>query len=326
MPDPSAPIKLGANCWNQYTDFPGWLAAQQRADRLGFDSLWTWDHVYPIVGSHNGPIFEAHTAMAAVAATTQRATVGLMVGANTFRNPALTAKQVTTLDHVSGGRAVLGIGAAWFETEHVAFGFPFGDGPAERLRWLRQALPIMRGMLHGTEPSAGDGIYTTREVRNDPPPIQKRLPLLIGGSGPNVTLRLVARFGDACNIGGSASSIPEKEAALLRHCEDVGRDEREIERTVGIGAPVIRDSRAEAERVFRAMFERNGHARPWDDQPVGTPEDVYESLAARVELGYRHLIVGFPSPHDEETMTRIIEEVRPRLEAQIGQAREPTAK
>ena len=152
MPDLTAPLKLGANCWNQYTDWPSFLAAQQRADRLGYDSLWTWDHLYPIVGSADGPIFEAYTAMAAVAASTGRASIGLMVGANTFRNPALVAKMVTTLDHISGGRAVLGIGAAWFETEHRAFGLPFGSGPGERLRWLAEALPIMRGMLDGTRP------------------------------------------------------------------------------------------------------------------------------------------------------------------------------
>jgi len=145
MPDMNAPLKLGINNWNQYSDWPAFLAAQQRADQLGFDSIWTWDHLYPIVGDHEGPIFECYTAMAAVATMTKRATIGLLVGANTFRNPALVAKMVTTLDHISGGRAILGIGAAWFETEHTAFGLEFGDGPPERLRWLQEALPIMRG-------------------------------------------------------------------------------------------------------------------------------------------------------------------------------------
>jgi alkanesulfonate monooxygenase SsuD/methylene tetrahydromethanopterin reductase-like flavin-dependent oxidoreductase (luciferase family) len=318
VPDPDAPIKLGANCWNQYTDYQSWLAAEQRADRLGFDSLWTWDHLYPIVGTHEGPILEPYTAMSAVAATTSRGTVGLMVGANTFRNPALTAKMVTTIDHISGGRAVLGIGAAWFELEHTAYGIPYGDGPAERLRWLGQALPIMRGMIDGTEPSAGDGIYAARQVRNDPPPIQRRLPILIGGGGKQVTLKLVARHGDACNIAGSVANLRESEEALLRHCENLGRDEREIERTVGLGVTIIRDSREEAQRVATEVFARHGGARSWDEQPVGTPEDVYQFAAARVEHGYRHLILGFPSPFDEETMTRVTQEVRPRLEAMIA--------
>lgn len=317
MPDPSAPFKLGANCWNQYTAWDRWLDAIRRADTLGYESLWTWDHLYPIVGSWRGPILEAYTAMSAAAALTQRGTLGLMVGANTFRNPALVAKMITTLDHISGGRAVLGIGAAWFETEHTGFGIPFGDGPPERLRWLAQALPIMKGMLEGTQPTVTEGVYRTHEVRNDPPPAQRRLPILIGGSGRKVTLRLVARYGDACNVGGSVASIADAEAALVRHCEELGRDERTIERTAGIGVPIIRDSRAEAQRVKSSVFAHNGDAREWDDQPVGTPEDVVEHLAPIVELGYHHLIAGFPAPYDEESMTRLVTEVRPRLEAMV---------
>jgi len=311
-------VKLGANCWNQYTDWASWLAAEQRAEGLGYDSLWTWDHVYPIVGSWQGPILEAYTAISALAATTRRATVGLMVGANTFRNPALVAKMMTTIDHISGGRAVLGIGAAWFETEHTGFGIPFGEGPPERLRWLGQALPIMRGMLDGTAPSAPHGIYSAQAVRNDPPPLQKHLPILVGGSGREVTLKLVARYADACNVGGGVGPVRACETALLRHCETLGRDEREIERTTGLGVAVIRDSREEAARVAAALYERNGGARIWDDQPVGTPEDVVEQVAPYLELGYRHLIFGFPSGYDEETMTRLATEVRPRLEALVA--------
>jgi alkanesulfonate monooxygenase SsuD/methylene tetrahydromethanopterin reductase-like flavin-dependent oxidoreductase (luciferase family) len=317
VPDMSAPIKLGANCWNQYTDWASWLDSMRRADETGYDSLWTWDHVYPIVGAWQGPILEAYTAMSAAAASTHRASVGLMVGANTFRNPALVAKMMTTIDHISAGRAVLGIGAAWFQTEHTGFGIPFGDGPPERLRWLAQALPIMRGMIDGSEPTVTEGVYRTHAVRNDPPPIQPHLPILIGGSGRNVTLRLVARYADACNLGGSPANIADAEAALLRHCETIGRDEREIERTAGIGVPVIRDSRDEARRIQKGIFEHNGHARLWDDQPVGTPEDLVEQLAPIVELGYHHLIAGFPAPYDEESMTRLVTEVRPRLEAMV---------
>ena len=297
MPDMTAPIKLGANCWNQYTDWSAWLSAEQRAESLGYDSLWTWDHLYPIVGSWQGPILEAYTAISALAATTQRATIGLMVGANTFRNPALVAKMMTTIDHISAGRAILGIGAAWFETEHVAFGLEFGSGPPERLRWLGEALPVMRGMLDGTRPTATGPRYAMQDVRNDPPPVQAHLPILIGGTLENVK---------------------EADAALVRHCETLGRDERTIERTMGTGSIVIRDSRAEAQQVFEAMFERNGAARLWENQPVGTPEDLVERLAPFVEFGYRHLIAGFPSPYDEESMTRFTTEVRPRLEALTG--------
>jgi F420-dependent oxidoreductase-like protein len=318
MPSLDAPLKLGANCWNQYSDWSAFLEAEKRADSLGFDSIWTWDHVYPIVGDHTGPMFEAYVAMAAVAQATNRATIGLMVGANTFRNPALVAKMITTLDHVSNGRAWLGIGAAWFETEHTAFGLEYGDGPPERLRWLSEALPIMQGMLRGTKPSAAGPHYAARDVINNPAPVQPHLPILIGGSGPNVTLRLVAKYGDACNIGGTAESVAEKDAILRRHCEELGRDEREIERTIGMGTPMIRDSRDEALRLHAEMFDHNGGAKTWEQQPIGTPEDLVAHILPYLDLGYHHLIFGFPSPYDEETMTRLATEVRPALERHLA--------
>jgi len=307
-------VKFGALCWNQYTDWPALLEAGRRVDRLGYDSLWTWDHVYPIVGSADGPMFEGWLTLAAWAQATEHVRIGLMVGANTFREPALTAKMATTLDHISNGRAILGIGGAWFDTEHEAFGFPFGDGFPERLRWLGEALPVMRGMLHGERPTAAGRRYHAKDVRNDPPPIQDRLPLLIGGGGEQVTLKLVARYGDANNVGGGIDNVKRKEAILLQHCETVGRDPAEIERTTGIGTVVIRDSREEAVRVQRETATANGGAEPWKDQPVGTPEDVAAYLAPYVEIGYRHLIAGFPAPYDEESMTRLATEVRPLVE------------
>ena len=309
MPD----LRLGALCWNQYTDWPSLLAAGRRAEQLGFDTLWTWDHLYPIVGSSHGPIHEGWLTLAAWAQATERIRIGLMVGANTFREPTLTTKMATTLDHISGGRAILGIWGAWFEEEHIAYGLEFGEGFPERLRWLGEALPIMRGMLRGERPTAGGPRYTARGIRNDPPPLQERLPLLIGGGGEQVTLKLVAKYGDANNVGGGIEKVRRKEAVLLRHCESVGRDPAEIERTTGLGVVVIRDSRDEAIKVAKGIFEHNGKARPWTDQPVGTPEDVAAFIAPFLEIGYRHLVAGFPAPYDEESMTRLATEVRTSL-------------
>lgn len=307
-------IKLGANCWNQYTDWSSLLEAGKRADRVGFDTLWTWDHLYPIVGDHEGPIFEGWLTLAAWAQATERVRIGLMVGANTFREPTLTAKMATTLDHISGGRAILGIGGAWFETEHEAYGLAFGDGFPERLRWLGEALPVMRGMLHGERPTASGPRYSAKAIRNDPLPVQERLPLLIGGGGEQVTLKLVAKYGDANNVGGGFENVKRKDAILVQHCETVGRDPAEIERTTGLGTVIIRDSRAEAERVQREIFARNGQAKLWTDQPIGTPEDVAEIILPFTEIGYRHFIAGFPAPYDEESMTRLATEVRALVE------------
>ena len=320
-------IRLGALCWNQYTDWPSLLEAGKRAERAGFYSLWTWDHLYPIVGSDRGPFFEGYLTLAAWAQATQRVRVGLMVGANPFRNPALVAKMATTLDHISNGRAYLGIGSAWNETEARAFGIDFGESPPERLRWLREALPVMRGMLHGEEPSAAGPRYSIENVRNDPQPVQEHMPLLIGGGGEKVTLRLVARFGDANNIGFAAGleGFKRKEEALRRHCLEVGRDEREIERTLNTGPVIIRNTHEEAAAALDRIYEHNGGAKTWagrpaSAQPTGTPDHVVESLLPFVEQGYRHVVVGFPAPYDEETMIRLVEEVRPKLAQALGVA------
>ncbi len=308
----TATVKFGANCWNQYTTWADLREAGMRADRLGFDSIWTWDHLYPIQGDHEGPIFEGYLTLAAWAEATERATVGLMVGANTFRNPAVVAKMVTTLDHISDGRAVLGIGGAWFETEHRGLGLEFGGSPGERLRWLDEAVQIMRGMLHGERPS-GSTFYSTTEALNLPAPVQAHLPILVGGGGERRTLRTVAKYADACNLGGGFANVKRKDEILRRHCAEVGRDESEIERTVGAGTVIIRDSREEAQRAYADMWARHRNAEPWSNQPVGTVDDVVERLRPFGEIGFRHVIFGFPAPHDAETMERLITEVKPRL-------------
>ena len=312
MTDPG-PIRLGALCWNQYTDWSALRTAGIRADELGYDDIWTWDHLYPIVGDHEGPIFEGWLTLAAWAEATSRARIGLMVGANTFRNPALVAKMATTLDHISAGRAILGIGGAWFETEHRAYGLEFGASPGERLRWLDEAARIMRGMLDGTRPS-GDRYYATREVRNDPPPLQEHLQLLIGGGGERRTLRTVARYADACNVGGGFENVKRKDAVLRRHCEELGRDESEIERTVSMGICIIRDDPSEAQRVLEATFARNGGAAAWRHQLLGTAEHVAEVMRPFLGIGFRHFVAGFPAPYDAESMERLVREVKPMLE------------
>jgi alkanesulfonate monooxygenase SsuD/methylene tetrahydromethanopterin reductase-like flavin-dependent oxidoreductase (luciferase family) len=248
-------IKLGALCWTEYAAWPSVLDVGIRADRLGYDTLWTVDHLYPVVGDPHGPNYEGWLTITAWAARTERVRIGLLVGANPYREPTLVAKMATTLDHISGGRAILGIGAGWTEGEAHDFGFEFGSGAPERLRWLRQALPIMRGMLDGTEPSAPEGSrYRASHVRNDPLPLQRHLPICIGGGGEQVTLKLVAQHADLNNLTRGIENVRHKEQVLLEHCAAVGRDPAEIERSASIWGVCIRDDRADAERLFHALF------------------------------------------------------------------------
>src|SRR3954447_20771234 len=147
-------MKLGALVWPQYTDWDALMETGAVVDELGYDSLWTWDHLYPIVGDPSGPIFEGYLTLAGWAERTKQVKLGLMVGANTFRNPALVVKQITTLDHMSGGRMWLGIGGAWFETEHTAFGIDFGTSVGDRLNRLDEAVDLMHGMLRDGQATA----------------------------------------------------------------------------------------------------------------------------------------------------------------------------
>jgi alkanesulfonate monooxygenase SsuD/methylene tetrahydromethanopterin reductase-like flavin-dependent oxidoreductase (luciferase family) len=307
-------IRIGALLWNQYTDWPSLRRAGLLADRLGYESLWTWDHLYPVEGEQDGPLLEGYMLLAAWAAITRRPTLGLMVGANTFRNPALVAKMVTTLDHLSDGRAVLGIGGAWFEPEHTAFGIDFGAGMGERLDRLDEAVELMRAMLQGETSSARGVHYHAREVRNDPPPLQEALPILIGGTGERKTLATVARYADAWNAPFSLGleAVKHKNEVLRQWCERVGRDHTTIERTLGTGAVVVRDSPDEARAVVEQIVGRNpGLGEP---RLAGSVERIVEQLAPYVELGFHHLIVGSPSPHDGESLERFAAEVRPELE------------
>lgn len=315
-------VKLGVLIWPQYTEWESLEQAAARADQLGFDSLWTWDHLYPIVGSWKGPIFEGYLTLTGWAAVTERATLGLMVGANTFRNPALVAKTVTTLDHISRGRAVLGIGGAWFGREHEAYGIDFGSGFGERLNRLDEAVDLIRGMLRQGEASARGRHYHARAVRNDPRPVQARLPILIGGGGEQKTLKTVATYADGWNIGGDVERVRHKDQVLRRWCEKVGRDEREIERTLQGGSVILRDDPDDARRVAREIGRHNGR---WDGpETATTPDRLVEKFAPYLDLGFRHIYFDLPAPFDMETLERLATDVRRGLE-QEAQARTKAA-
>jgi alkanesulfonate monooxygenase SsuD/methylene tetrahydromethanopterin reductase-like flavin-dependent oxidoreductase (luciferase family) len=310
--------KLGLLLWSQATSWDDFETAARRVDELAYDQLWAWDHLYAIFGDPYQPIFEGYTTLAAWAKVTSHVKLGLLVGANTFRNPAVVAKMLTTIDHLSGGRAIAGLGGAWHELEHKSAGIDFGSGFGQRLDWLDEAVAAVRAMLDGasvTSPTGGH--YAFDDFRLLPAPVQAHLPILIGGSGERKTLRTVARYADQWNAMGSAEFLRHKVDVLRQHCDEVGRDMADIELTAGC-KPIIRSTEAEARRVWEAQMAHNKTpmAKVLDDATfwVGTPEMVAARMLELTPLGFHSFLGEVAAPYDDETFVRWIEEVRPMVD------------
>ena len=306
-------MRFGAGYWVQRTGWTELRDAVIHAEASGFDDLWVDDHLLCDEGAWPDPKLEGWSTLAAIAAVTSRPALGLMVAANTFRNPGLTAKLTTTVDQISGGRAILGIGAGWFEREHEAFGIDFGAGFGERLDRLAEAVPLIRRLLDGERVTHEGRFYTFRDAICEPRPIQSHLRILIGGIGPKKTLPLIARSGDMWNAYGTPEELAAADAILRAACETVGRDDRDIERTVNLNV-VIRDSREEAERAWSRWMEAH---RPQDGEDRldvgGTVADVAAVLARYREVGFAHPVFVFRTPFDLQTMDRL-----PELRAALG--------
>jgi alkanesulfonate monooxygenase SsuD/methylene tetrahydromethanopterin reductase-like flavin-dependent oxidoreductase (luciferase family) len=310
--------KLGVALWSQATDWPAFEAAAVRVDQLGYDSVWTWDHLYAIFGDPYQPIFEGYTTLAAWSKVTSRTRLGLLVGANTFRNPGVVAKMLTTIDHASGGRAIAGLGGAWNELEHHANGIDFGSGFGQRLDWLDEAAGALRALFAGERvTSAPGGRYQFDDLVLLPPPVQKRLPIMIGGSGEKKTLRTIAKYADQWNAMGSTEMLAHKVEVLQGHCDAVGRDIAEIELTAGC-KPIIRSSAEDAKRLWEAQMANNRTpmADVIDDNTfwVGPPDLIAERMAERKALGFHTFIGELAAPFDDETLDRWINEVLPMVE------------
>jgi alkanesulfonate monooxygenase SsuD/methylene tetrahydromethanopterin reductase-like flavin-dependent oxidoreductase (luciferase family) len=309
-------LKFGAVLWSQATDWDGFLSAAKHADALGFDSIWTWDHLYAIFGEPDQPIVEGYTALAGLAVSTQNAEIGLLVGANTFRNPGLVAKSIVTIDHMSQGRVILGLGGAWFELEHTAFGIDFGSGFGERLDWMDEATAAVRALLDGASVTSDGGRYQFQDLKLNPAPLQEHLPIMIGGSGEKKTLRTVARYADQWNAFGSPETLTHKDNVLRSHCADVGRKHEDIERTVGAKI-VIRETASEAGRVLEELMEHNqtpmGNIADDETFWIGTAEQIAERMIAYRQVGFHTFLVEMPAPYDRETMNALIEVVKPAV-------------
>ena len=216
-----APVKIGVHLRPQHTTVQALRTAWQAADALGVDSISVWDHFHPLQGDSSGAHFECWSLLAAMACDTRRAQIGPICSAIRYRNPDLLADMARTVDHLSGGRLFLGLGAGNAEADHRDYGLPWGT-PGERLKTLGEAVPRIK-----------------QRLRTLNPPPQGRLPILIGGAGERVTLRLVAQFADMSNIGGSANVVKQKHQVLDAWCQRLGRNPAEIERTSNIAVAAI---------------------------------------------------------------------------------------
>jgi F420-dependent oxidoreductase-like protein len=297
-------VEFGAAFWVQRTDWPSLRTAALAAEAAGFDALWVDDHLLNDEGDADAPKLEAWTLLAALAEVTSRATIGPLVGANTLRNPGLLAKMAATVDEVSNGRLVLGLGAGWFEREHDAFGFEFGASAGERIDRLGEALPLLRRLLDGHRVTHDGRWYRLHDAVCSPVP-RHRVPLLVGGRGRRRTLPLVARTADAWNTYAAPEEYTERAAVLDAACREIGRDPRSIHRSVNVNV-VVRRSPDDARAAFRAVLDRH------DPQPgeealdaAGPPEDIARLVAAYAALGVDQVIWIFRSPWDLETIAAL---------------------
>jgi F420-dependent oxidoreductase-like protein len=313
-------LRVGAAFWIQRTGWPDLRDACLAVEAAGWDSLWLDDHLLSDEADWRDPKLEGWASLAAVASLTTRVRLGLLVSSTTFRNPGLIAKLATTLDHASGGRAVLGLGGGWFEREHDAFGIDFGSGFGERLDRLDEATMILRRLLDGERFSHRGRFFTLDDALCEPRPVQRRLPILIGGSGPTKTLRTTARYADLWNGYGDPDRIGGVSDVLRERCEEVGRPFDAIERTVTVHA-VVRDSATHADEAWAATAERHGlKGRVAADGTGrgltvgGSPADVAAYLDRYRRVGIGEVVFVFRHPFDMETIERLAE-VRAALAA-----------
>ncbi|MCS7207108.1 MAG: TIGR03560 family F420-dependent LLM class oxidoreductase [Dehalococcoidia bacterium] len=292
--------------------FPALMTLAHTADASGYDSFWLMDHFIqiPFVAPPDTPMPEAWTTLGALASVTRQVRLGTLVSGTPYRNPALLAKMGATLDLVSGGRLFMGIGAGWYETEFHAYGWPFPPR-SERARRLAEAVQVLLALWTQERATFQGRYYQVKDALCAPKPLQRPLPpLLIGGGGEQVTLRLVARYATACNLFGDPPTIRHKLGVLARHCEAVGRDPSTVLKT-RLGGLLL----APTEREVARLAQRLGRAvdfTSWNPL-MGTPAQVTERCARLLEAGLDYLIFSFPDAPAVEGMVLFAQEVAPAL-------------
>ena len=278
----------------------------QSAEAAGFDLVTVMDHFYQIgaVGSEDEPMLEAYTTLGALAMKTDRVLLGTLVTGVTYRNPAMLAKIATTLDVISKGRAVLGIGAAWNESEHDGYGFEFPP-IGQREDRLEEALTIARAMFSEERPSFNGAYYRIAGARNNPRPIQSRGPrILVGGGGEKRTLKLAAKFADITNWFGGLEEAAPKLEVLNRHCETVGRDPSEILRTVSVPV-VLAGSERDKSAVLAAIPEERRAALT-----AATVSEAADILGRYIDAGFGGFIFRNVTTRTPDAVARVGELIK----------------
>jgi alkanesulfonate monooxygenase SsuD/methylene tetrahydromethanopterin reductase-like flavin-dependent oxidoreductase (luciferase family) len=322
-----AGLRVGFQVWGQYVSWSELMRIGGDIDELGFDELWSNDHFTPLASGSDGadgglvgPVFEGWSILFGWAGVTRRARMGCLVSGAGYRNPALLVKMATALDHATDGRAALGLGAGWFGPEHQAFGWSFPP-LGRRIDRLAEAARICRALLDGDAVTIDGAWFTTDGARNDPLPVQPRLPLVVGGSGERRTLRIVAETADIWNADGdSPESFARRNGILDEHCAAVSRDPAAIERTVGLPPVLIRPTRAEAVAALASILEahaadRSAALRAAESSPFAAPlESVVEELRRYREVGATAVMFDLPAPYDLATMKDLAGPVRDALD------------
>jgi F420-dependent oxidoreductase-like protein len=284
---------------NQWQDL---LDEASHIEKAGWKGLWIGDHFMPNQSDRSGYWQESWTVLAGLAASVPRIRLGTLVTGNTYRNPCILAKQVAQVDVISGGRVTLGIGAGWQENEHIAYGVPFNT-PGDRLRWLEESLQILRPLFDTGCCTYYGKHYQVDDAPLSPRPVQEHLPILIGGGGEKVTLRLVAQYADQWNVAGPAEVVAKKSSVLREHCERAGRDPATVHRT-GAMLVNVKDSRTGGGLA---------HGPNWVN--IHRMHELVDAMTPYAEAGVNEMIVHFnPAlalPRRKELLTEFMGQVAP---------------
>lgn len=274
----------------------------QTAEEVGFASAWLVDHFHTIPHPSQEMTFECWTSTAALARDTRTIRIGQMVTCNGYRHPALLAKMASTVDVLSHGRLTFGIGAGWYEHEYRAYGYEYLDAPT-RLRSLREAVQIIHKMWSEDEAAFEGKYYQVRGAINQPKGVQQpHIPLLIGGGGEQVTLKLVAQYADACNVGSDPATVKQKLTVLKQHCARVGRDYESIHRTSSTVCLLAESDEQALEQLPADRKARLGNTV--QTALIGSPETIRERLAAYEAAGVQELVLRFVNGTDPEALRR----------------------